>query len=114
MLTSTDTADPNDGATVFARIPELLDDAARRTKYDIPLANNLTDLGVEHALRGFQLPATPSHAAGVGVEVRVAGIADCALIAVCLANLGAPPETLLEYDTVAASVEMSLADALGK
>ena len=107
-----DAADDRD-ATVFVRIPEPLHDAARQAKYDLPLAENLASLGVEHSIRGFLLPGTPSHPAGVGIEVRVAGIEGLVSVVRCLADLG-PPESLVEYDTAAASMQTSLARVLGK
>jgi hypothetical protein len=102
------------GATLFARIPIPLDEDTRRVRYDLPLKGRLDAAGIGHVLRGFNLPATLSHPAGVALEVRFDSVASCFSVIPHLIGIGAPPETLVEIDTDTASMQMTLEEEIGK
>jgi hypothetical protein len=112
MLTTPQTPDPD--VTVFARIPQPLDEPTRIARYDRPLGAKLAELEIDHSLRGFCLPETLNHPAGVALEVRVHTPKAFAIVAQCLANFGAPRETLIELETDTASMETSLAELMNE
>jgi hypothetical protein len=113
MLIVTDTPDANGGVTLFARIPEALDEPHRRLKYDVPLAGSLAARGFACSVRGFSLPSADEGPRGVGIEVRAGSAEPLEQVVRLIVDLGAAPETIVEIETDATMVRFSLAGVAG-
>jgi len=114
MQTATGNFDDERRAVLFARLPESLDDAQRRRKYDEPLAAAIREAGVGHSLRGFSQVGEDGQIVWVGIEVTLDVMQNGAFVAERLAELGARPETRIEIETEEASLELTLAEATGR
>ncbi len=77
MRVATGIFEPGGGATLVVRIPEVLSETERQAKYDEPLGRKLTELRIEHSLRGFSIWGNDkSGITGVGIKVRTEGIVE--------------------------------------
>ena len=106
-------ADDIGDVVVFAKVPERLEESERCRRYDRPLAAALAESGVGAFLRGFSPVGGDGRIMWVGLEVRLHALADAAVFIECLQRLGAPPETIFEYETSWGGVQFSLAEATG-
>jgi hypothetical protein len=103
------------GGTLWARIPEPLSDKERRVKYDQPLSRVLTVEGIQNSISGYCLPPDADlETASIGIEVHVPVAEAIELVAQAIADLGAPPATVLEIETNKASVQFTLAEVEGR
>ena len=97
--------------TLRARIPEPLSEDERRAKYDDPLSRRMAEEAVEGTVRGFCIPPVADHpTASVEIEVEVAEPDRIVLVPQIIADLGAPPATIIEIETEKASIEFTLED----
>ena len=107
--------DVNRTVTLWARIPEPLDDLQRQATYDAPLSRILLANGIQAVVRGFSIPPTADAAsASVGVEIRGLGPEAIAVVGQALVDLGAAPSMVLELETDIAAMQLTLADAGGR
>ena len=116
MRTATATPDDHDDrpAVLFARLREPLDDEHRRIKYDDPLVSKIRERGIGASVRGFSEADQDGHIHWVGVEVTLDAMRDVVFVAECLAQLGAPPDTLIEIETENSCIEFALDQPTGQ
>jgi hypothetical protein len=104
--------DDNDRLSLTARIPQNLDDLERQRMFDRPLREMMHAAGIAAAVRGVSSAGAD---AGGWVEIEVAALAPHHIpsIVKALLALGAPPATHLTLETTKASINFTLAEALG-
>jgi hypothetical protein len=110
MRIAADMSDSPRGATLFARIPLPMDEREASAAFERPLGEWLAAQGIAFSIRCFVLDATADGPSGVGVEVQLDSADPLWLIVQQLAELGAPPETVIEIESDKACMETSLAE----
>jgi hypothetical protein len=113
MRTATGNFDDELRATLFARLPERLDDAQRRRKYDEPLTAMIAEAGLGTFIRGFSQVGNDGQIAWVGIEVTLVVMQNWTFVVQRLVELGAPLETRVEMETMKATLEFTLAEWTG-
>src|SRR5687768_13562532 len=108
MNTATAASDAGDGVTLFARIPEPVNEDERIRKYDGPLSAKLAETGIDCSVRGFCIAATDDAEASVALELHADNASWCAVAGGFLAELGAPPSTVIEVESDKALITLTL------
>ena len=111
MTLAIDDGDAGGGLRLTARIPEPLDEARRRERYDRPLAALLRDACPGASVRGASRAGAADDEASAELEVTVTRPADVTLVLAHLLELGAPPATEVEVETDRASMSFKLGGA---
>jgi hypothetical protein len=100
-------------ATVLVRVPECLDDAQRREKYDVPLALAIRDAGAGDFVGGVSKLGGDGQAESVVLQLTLHYYHSISVVIEALLKIGAPPETVVEAETETATLSLSLAEAAG-
>jgi hypothetical protein len=111
MLTPAEIPDSQRGGMLFAQIPLLMGAPEARRVFEQPLRQCLEAQGIEFKIRSFLLPARQDRPQGIGIEIKTDQVGALAPAIEKLAELGAPPATLIEIEHDQATIEMSLAEA---
>jgi hypothetical protein len=113
MHVATETPDVPRGATLFVEIPLPMTELEFQRTFEQPLATWLIEQGIEFSLRCLPLPVRQDRPAGMGIEVHADEFGILPFAVEKIAELGAPPETLIQFESDKATIEMTLAEAAG-